>query len=63
MYEPEQFPGLIYRVNEPKVVFLLFASGKIVCTGAKKQEDIYIAVEDLNQALVEDDLIERLDSS
>ena len=63
MYEPEQFPGLIYRVNEPKVVFLLFASGKIVCTGAKKQEDIYIAVEDLNQALVKNDLIERIGSS
>ena len=63
MYEPEQFPGLIYRINEPKVVFLLFASGKIVCTGAKKQEDIYIAVEDLNQALVKNDLIERTASS
>jgi transcription initiation factor TFIID TATA-box-binding protein len=63
MYEPEQFPGLIYRVDEPKVVFLLFASGKIVCTGAKKQEDIYIAIEDLNQALVKNDLIERIASS
>jgi transcription initiation factor TFIID TATA-box-binding protein len=63
MYEPEQFPGLIYRVDEPKVVFLLFASGKIVCTGAKKQEDIYIAVEDLNQVLVKNDLIERIASS
>lgn len=63
MYEPEQFPGLIYRVNEPKVVFLLFASGKIVCTGAKKQEDIYIAVEDLYRALVKNDLIEITASS
>ena len=35
MYEPEQFPGLIYRMEEPKVVILLFASGKLVCTGAK----------------------------
>jgi len=35
MYEPEQFPGLIYRMKEPKVVFLIFASGKMVITGAK----------------------------
>ena len=35
MYEPEQFPGLIYRMRDPKVVLLIFASGKIVCTGAK----------------------------
>ncbi|MCZ2808268.1 MAG: TATA-box-binding protein, partial [Candidatus Bathyarchaeota archaeon] len=34
MYEPEQFPGLIYRMDDPKVVILLFASGKLVCTGA-----------------------------
>jgi transcription initiation factor TFIID TATA-box-binding protein len=36
MYEPEQFPGLIYRMTEPKVVLLLFASGKLVITGAKR---------------------------
>ncbi|WP_396614009.1 TATA-box-binding protein (plasmid) [Haloferax sp. S1W] len=35
-YEPEQFPGLVYRIDEPKVVILLFGSGKIVITGAKK---------------------------
>ena len=34
-YEPELFPGLIYRMVEPKVVFLVFVSGKIVITGAK----------------------------
>jgi len=33
MYEPEQFPGLIYRMDEPKVVILIFASGNLVCTG------------------------------
>src|SRR5512133_134360 len=43
MYEPEQFPGLIYRMAEPKVVILLFASGKLVCTGAKKETDAYEA--------------------
>ena len=36
MYEPEQFPGLIHRMLDPKTVILLFASGKLVCTGAKK---------------------------
>ena len=34
-YEPEQFPGLVYRLSDPKVVLLLFGSGKVVCTGAK----------------------------
>ncbi len=38
-YEPEQFPGLVYRMQDPKVVLLLFGSGKIVCTGAKSVED------------------------
>ncbi len=39
-FEPEQFPGLVFRVENPKVVFLLFRSGKIVCTGAKKRVDL-----------------------
>ena len=43
-YEPEQFPGLVYRVRDPKVVMLLFSSGKVVCTGAKNIEDIETAV-------------------
>jgi len=38
MYEPEQFPGLIIRMEKPKVVLLFFASGKIVCTGAKPKK-------------------------
>ena len=57
MYEPEQFPGLIYRVDEPKVVILLFASGKLVCTGAKREEDVYEAVNKLHQRLEDEDLI------
>jgi transcription initiation factor TFIID TATA-box-binding protein len=44
MYEPEQFPGLIYRMQTPKVVMLLFASGKLVCTGAKHEDMIKEAV-------------------
>ena len=38
MYEPEVFPGLIYRMGDPKTVFLLFSTGKVVCTGAKNKE-------------------------
>ena len=44
MYEPEQFPGLIYRMSEPRVVLLIFSSGKIVCTGARKEEEVSEAV-------------------
>ncbi|GAH11486.1 unnamed protein product [marine sediment metagenome] len=50
-YEPEQFPGLVYRVKEPRVVMLLFGSGKIVCTGARSTEDASKAVEDLSEKL------------
>ena len=57
MYEPEQFPGLIYRMDEPKVVILLFASGKLVCTGGKKEGDVYEAVGKLHKTLEEEELI------
>jgi len=50
-YEPEQFPGLVYRIKEPKVAMLLFTSGKIVCTGAKSTEDALKAVEKLEKEL------------
>jgi transcription initiation factor TFIID TATA-box-binding protein len=57
MYEPEQFPGLIYRMGEPKVVILIFASGNLVCTGAKKEQDVYDAVHKLHGILEEQNLI------
>jgi transcription initiation factor TFIID TATA-box-binding protein len=57
MYEPEQFPGMIYRMDEPRVVILLFASGKLVCTGAKKEQDVYDAVHKLHASLEEQNLI------
>jgi transcription initiation factor TFIID TATA-box-binding protein len=57
MYEPEQFPGLIYRMEEPKVVILLFASGKLVCTGAKKEQDVFDSVQKLHTLLEEKNLI------
>ncbi len=50
-YEPEQFPGLVYRIKEPKVAMLLFSSGKIVCAGAISTEDVSKAVEKLSEEL------------
>jgi len=50
-YEPEQFPGLVYRMTEPKVAFLLFGSGKIVITGARSVKDVNIAVEKVSRKL------------
>ena len=44
-YNPQQFPGLVYRLDDPKVVVLLFGSGKMVCTGAKVPEDVTRAVD------------------
>ena len=57
MYEPEQFPGLIHRMLEPKTVILLFASGKLVCTGAKKEEQVYRSVNNLHSVLEEKKLM------
>ncbi len=53
IYEPEQFPGLIYRMKDPKVVILLFTTGKLVITGAKKEEYIRVSVEKLLQTVTE----------
>ena len=50
-YEPEQFPGLVYRIKEPRVAMLLFGSGKIVCTGARTVKDVSVAVDKLSQEL------------
>jgi len=50
-YEPEQFPGLVYRIDDPKVVVLLFGSGKLVCTGARKPDDVKRAVEKITEEL------------
>ncbi len=51
MYEPEQFPGLIYRMEEPKVVMLLFTTGKTVCTQARREEDVARAGNQLKKIL------------
>jgi len=52
-YEPELFPGLIYRMVQPKIVLLIFVSGKIVLTGAKVREEIYEAFENIYPVLNE----------
>jgi len=57
MYEPEQFPGVIHRMVDPKTVILLFASGKLVCTGAKTEKDVYRSVNNLHSLLEELDLM------
>ena len=43
-YNPQQFPGLVYRLKEPKTATLLFRSGKVVCTGAKSLDDVKVAI-------------------
>ncbi|KAK3222137.1 hypothetical protein Dsin_009162 [Dipteronia sinensis] len=50
-YEPEVFPGLVYRMKQPKVVLLIFASGKIVITGAKARDETYAAFENIYAVL------------
>ena len=43
-YEPESFPGLVFRLPEPRAAFLLFGTGKIICTGARNLDDIHTAL-------------------
>ncbi len=50
-YEPEQFPGLVYRLDNPRVVVLIFGSGKMVVTGGKSPEDARKAVERISEEL------------
>ena len=52
-YEQEQFPGMVYRVTNPKVCILLFRSGKAVATGAKSEEDIEEAFRQLHEVLTD----------
>ena len=57
MYEPEQFPGLIHRMLDPKTVILIFASGKLVCVGAKVEEEIHRSVNQIHSLLEEKGLM------
>jgi len=48
-YEPEQFPGLVYKLDEPNATFLLFSNGKLVCTGTKNKAQLKDSMEQLNR--------------
>ena len=54
-YEPEQFPGLVYKLDQtktnPKATFLLFSNGKIVCTGTKSEDEVHSALDKLIENL------------
>lgn len=52
-YEPEQFPGLVYKLNEAKATFLLFSNGKVVCTGTKSEKEVHKAMDMLIDRLKE----------
>lgn len=52
-YEPEQFPGLVYSLDDPKVAFLLFSSGELVCTGGRTEDDVEQGIEQLKENLRE----------
>ena len=58
-YEPEQFPGLVCRLTEPRVVVLLFGSGKLVCTGARRPSDVRLAVGKIAEELEDSGLLRR----
>jgi transcription initiation factor TFIID TATA-box-binding protein len=57
MYEPEQFPGLIHRMLDPKTVILIFSSGKLVCTGARIEKDVFRSVNNIHSMLEEKNLM------
>ena len=58
-YEPEQFPGLVYRLEDPNVALLLFGSGKIVCAGAKKIDEVNTAIKIVTKELTDLNLLRR----
>ncbi|MEM3328977.1 MAG: TATA-box-binding protein [Saccharolobus sp.] len=61
MYEPEQFPGLIFRMDDPRVVLLIFSSGKMVITGAKREEEVSKAVKRIYDKLTELDCVKPIE--
>ena len=52
-YEPEQFPGLVYKLVEPNATFLLFSNGKLVCTGTKNRAQLEDSMKQLNKRIKE----------
>ncbi|PIN90529.1 TATA-box-binding protein [Candidatus Pacearchaeota archaeon CG10_big_fil_rev_8_21_14_0_10_34_76] len=59
-YEPEQFPGLVYKLDKPTTTFLLFSNGKLVCTGTKSKQELDAAMEQLNKNIKE--VLKRIES-
>lgn len=57
VYIPEEFSGLVYKTSGDSVTFLLFKNGKIICTGAKKEEEVFEAVKKLKEELREKNLL------
>ena len=57
MYEPDQFPGAVYRMEEPKVVILIFSTGKIVITGAKREAQVHEAADKIRAILMDNELL------
>ena len=52
-YEPEQFPGLVYKLVDPPATFLLFSNGKLVCTGTKNKDQLEESMKQLNKNIKE----------
>jgi len=50
-YEPEQFPGLVYKLENPPATFLLFSNGKLVCTGTKNKQQLEDSMTQLNKSI------------
>ena len=48
-YEPEQFPGLVYKLDQPNATFLLFSNGKLVCTGTKNRDQLNESMKQLTK--------------
>jgi len=58
-YEPDQFPGLVFRMKDPKAALLLFSSGKVICTGIRKIEDVEYAMNFLLKKLKSIDALKK----
>jgi len=58
-YEPDQFPGLVYRIKDPKATMLIFSTGKVICTGARKIEDVEYAMNFLFKKLKSVDALKK----
>ena len=59
IYEPEQFPGLIYKIKDSKASMLIFSNGKLVCAGAKTELEAKNAVNELYKTLTEKGLLPK----